>query len=46
MDASTYWHFYRLLTQFKTHVDIIVLPVSMRHLATVPITRLLLLTAA
>ena len=27
LDMSTYWHFLRMLTQFRTHIDITVLPV-------------------
>lgn len=27
LDMSTYWHFLRMMTQFKTHVDVTVLPV-------------------
>ena len=27
LDASTYWHFIRLQTQFRTYIDLTVLPV-------------------
>lgn len=32
LDASTYWHFLRMMTQFKTHIDITVMPVRLYQL--------------
>lgn len=31
LDTSTYWHFLRLMTQFKCYVDITIMPVRLHQ---------------